>query len=257
MIDATSHITGKTGVTPTAYISKNGAGFAAVAGSITELSYGWYKLTPTTVDTNTLGPLALHVTGTGCDPVDALYQIVAFDPEDATSLGLSRIDSAIGSVPTNVWAAGTRTLTSISQTVTAVLTTAEHTNVATDVRTGLTAQGYTTTRAPYLDYLDAAVSSRSTFSGTLGTDAITAASVSTAAANKISSNLLGTVVTNPTVAPTTYTVDSILGWLLAITKFKREQTTSTENLYRDDTVTLLATSSKYDSGSVFTRSEYV
>jgi hypothetical protein len=38
-------------------------------------------------------------------------------------------------------------------------------SVATDVQTGLTAQGYTTARAPKLDDLDAAVSSRSTYSG--------------------------------------------------------------------------------------------
>lgn len=42
------------------------------------------------------------------------------------------------------------------------LKAAEHTNIANDTQTGLTAQGYTTARAPKLDNLDATVSSRAT-----------------------------------------------------------------------------------------------
>jgi uncharacterized protein (UPF0333 family) len=45
------------------------------------------------------------------------------------------------------------------------LTSGEHTQIQTDVQTGLTSQGYTTTRAGNLDNLNATVSSRSTFAG--------------------------------------------------------------------------------------------
>ena len=61
------------------------------------------------------------------------------------------------------------TVTSVTNSVTAgtvsdktgyALTAGEHTNIATDTQTGLTAQGYTSARATKVDNLDATVSSR-------------------------------------------------------------------------------------------------
>jgi hypothetical protein len=42
-----------------------------------------------------LGDLALHATAAGCDPADALLEVVAYDPQDAAALGLSRVDAAV------------------------------------------------------------------------------------------------------------------------------------------------------------------
>jgi hypothetical protein len=69
--------------------------------------------------------------------------------------------------------------------------------------------------------------------------------------------ILAAAVTNPTAAPTApYTVDDVLSFLLAILKFKREQTATLETLYQDNGTTPLATSAKSDDGTVFLRSEY-
>lgn len=80
MVDSTDHITGKTGLSPTVTISKNGAEFASPAGAISEIGNGLYSVAANETDSGTLGPLVLHATATGADPVDWLYPIVAYDP---------------------------------------------------------------------------------------------------------------------------------------------------------------------------------
>ena len=80
MVDATDHVTGKTGLTPTVTLSKNGAAFAAAAGAVTEISSGWYSLAGNATDRNTLGELLVHATATGADPFDIQYAIVDYDP---------------------------------------------------------------------------------------------------------------------------------------------------------------------------------
>lgn len=72
-----------------------------------ERGSGWYSLALTTSHTDTLGDLAIHATASGADPVDLVCQVVAYDPTDATALGLSRLDAAVSSrmatftLPTN------------------------------------------------------------------------------------------------------------------------------------------------------------
>jgi len=46
-------------------ISKNGAAFAAAAGTDTEISDGWYSYLATAGEADTLGPVAVKVTGAG------------------------------------------------------------------------------------------------------------------------------------------------------------------------------------------------
>lgn len=92
MVSSTDHITAVTGITPTVTLSKNGGSFASPYGSVSEVGNGWYKLSGNASDTDTLGELILHATGTGCDPVDEKYTIVYFDPFDGAYLGLTGID---------------------------------------------------------------------------------------------------------------------------------------------------------------------
>ena len=94
MVDDTDHITGKTGLSPTVTISKNGGSFASPAGSISEIAYGWYRVAGNATDTGTKGPLALHATGTDADPSDMLYEVIGFDPQDAVRLGLTALPNA-------------------------------------------------------------------------------------------------------------------------------------------------------------------
>jgi len=97
LVSAADHITPVTGAIPTVTISKNGAAFAAAGGIVTEVANGWYKLTPATTDVDTLGPLLIHASATGADPVDMEYQVVAFDPYSSVSLGLTNLDATISS----------------------------------------------------------------------------------------------------------------------------------------------------------------
>jgi hypothetical protein len=95
MVDSTDHVTGKTGLTLTITASKAGAAFASISPTVTERGSGWYSLALTTAHLDTLGDFALHVTGTAADPADLLLEVVAYNPEDAAALGLSRIDAAV------------------------------------------------------------------------------------------------------------------------------------------------------------------
>lgn len=94
MVDSADHITGKTGLSPTVTLSKNGAGFGSPAGAVTEVGSGWYKVAGNATDTDTLGPLNLHATATGADPTDEEFTVVAFNPQVATNLGLSALPTA-------------------------------------------------------------------------------------------------------------------------------------------------------------------
>lgn len=98
MIDSTDHLTGKTGLTVTVTIRKVGGSFASPAGAVTEIANGWYEVAGNATDSGTLGPLLLHATATGADPTDTSYEIVAYDPQSATDLGLSKLTSLTFSV---------------------------------------------------------------------------------------------------------------------------------------------------------------
>jgi hypothetical protein len=72
LVDETDHLTGETGKSPTVTISKNGGSFASPAGTVSEVGNGWYKVAGNATDANTLGPLTLHATASGCDPQDVI-----------------------------------------------------------------------------------------------------------------------------------------------------------------------------------------
>ena len=77
MVDSTDHVTGKTGLTPTVTLSKNGGAFGSPAGAVSEIGSGFYKVAATATDSNTLGILALTATATGADRCAMAYVIVA------------------------------------------------------------------------------------------------------------------------------------------------------------------------------------
>ena len=94
MVDSTDHITGKTGLSPTVTISKNGGSFASPSGAVSEVGNGLYKIAGNATDSNTVGELWIHATGTGADPTDTSYTIVAYDPFDSVRLGLTALPNA-------------------------------------------------------------------------------------------------------------------------------------------------------------------
>jgi hypothetical protein len=129
MVQSADHVTPLTGATVTVTLSKNGGAFGAAAGTVAEIANGIYKLTPTSVDTGTLGELAIHATATSGDPADLLRQVVAFNPYDATALGLSRLDAAV----TSRLATGNVTVGTNNDKTGYALASGEHTAIAADV----------------------------------------------------------------------------------------------------------------------------
>ena len=92
MADSADHVTGKTGLTPTLTISKNGGGFGApTAATVAELANGWYKWTGAAGDWDTVGELGIHVAAAGADACDLKYVVVPWNPFDAVRLGLTAL----------------------------------------------------------------------------------------------------------------------------------------------------------------------
>jgi hypothetical protein len=56
-------------------LAKNGADFATGAGAKDEIGNGWYSYQLSAADTDTVGPLAVKVTGTGVKQVNLTYEI--------------------------------------------------------------------------------------------------------------------------------------------------------------------------------------
>jgi hypothetical protein len=80
MADSADHVTGKTGLTLTVTLSKNGGSFGAASGAASEIGNGWYAIAGNATDRNTLGALAIHAAATGADPADVVVQVVNYDP---------------------------------------------------------------------------------------------------------------------------------------------------------------------------------
>ena len=95
LVDSTDHITGKTGLTATVTISKNGGTFGAPAGAIAEIGNGWYRIAANATDSNTIGSLLVHATATGADPFDVIHEVVEATLAKGTDLtGFNDISTA-------------------------------------------------------------------------------------------------------------------------------------------------------------------
>lgn len=76
-----------TGLVPVVTLSKAGGAFAAAAGTVAELSDGWYTITLTNVDTNTAGTLAYHIAVATANDIDTFDEVVAQAQLTALSVG--------------------------------------------------------------------------------------------------------------------------------------------------------------------------
>lgn len=111
MVLTSDHVSPATGLTPGVTLCKNGASFGSPSSTLSEIGSGWYKLDGTglVTDTNTLGPLILHATGSGADPTDDRYFVVAYDPRNSTNLGLGAIPNVSTGTAGAILTAGTGT----------------------------------------------------------------------------------------------------------------------------------------------------
>ena len=158
LVSSADHISPVTGVTPTVALSKNGGSFASPSGAVSELANGWYKIAGNATDASTLGPLVLHATATGADPTDDRFDVVAYNPQDATRLGLTALPNANaganGGLPTGNASGQVTVATNNDKTGYAL------TNAYDAAKTAASSADYTAARAAKLDNLDAAVTSR-------------------------------------------------------------------------------------------------
>lgn len=79
MADETDHVSGLAGLTLTITASKDSAAFASISPTVTDRGNGWYNLALTTSHTDTVGDLALHITSTGADPTDVVWEVESND----------------------------------------------------------------------------------------------------------------------------------------------------------------------------------
>jgi hypothetical protein len=105
MTQAADHVTGLAGLTLTITASKDGGAFAGIAPTVTDRGSGWYNLALDAAMTDTLGDLALHITGGAADPSDLYARVVARPFDDLafpTVSGRSLNVSATGEADANV-----------------------------------------------------------------------------------------------------------------------------------------------------------
>jgi hypothetical protein len=103
MVASSDHLTGIAAASPVVTLSKAGAAFAAAGGAVTDLGNGWYSIALTTTDTNTLGDLAFHVTGTGADPTDWADEVSARITDDLSTPGTAQTITANQNVNVAQW----------------------------------------------------------------------------------------------------------------------------------------------------------
>lgn len=130
MIDSVDHITGKAGLTLTITASKDGAAFAGISPTVTDLGSGWYALAFTTTHTNTKGFLALHITGTGADPKDPHWLVVTDTSGDTVASvtgAVGSVTGAVGSVTGAVGSVTGLTASNLDATVSSRLATSGYT----------------------------------------------------------------------------------------------------------------------------------
>ena len=96
----------------TVTLSKNGAAFAAAAGTVSAIGSGYYKLSASTADTNTAGLLILQADADLYGKTFTTFQVVAFDPL-AADLGVNMPRAGQSHTYTNA-ATGAAAVVSIS-----------------------------------------------------------------------------------------------------------------------------------------------
>lgn len=133
LVDETDDETNETGKTPTLQISKAGGVFAGATNSITEVSNGWYKVTFTTTETNTVGGIAIRAWATGTNEWKDKVQVVAAQGAVSVTLTTAQYnqiaDHVLRRTMANVEASSDGDAVSQHALIGAVLKVAGHTEI--------------------------------------------------------------------------------------------------------------------------------
>lgn len=183
---------------------------------------------------DTIGPFIVRYKSANTREFQVVCQCVSFDPYDATSLGISRIDAAIS-------ACSTLTEAQVESNVTDALNLAipgSPTSGSVFERIKALDDNYDSTKA---GYLDVAISTRAT-----------PAQVNTEVSDVLKTD---TVAEQSAAKPTaTPTFEQALGYLYMAWRNKATSTSS-ELKYHNDAGSVLCKSALSDDGTTFTRDE--
>ncbi len=259
MVDSTDHVTGKTGLSPTVTISKNGGSFAGVSGAVSEIGLGLYKIAGNTTDSNTVGELWIHATGTGADPTDTSYTIVAYDPFDSVRLGLTALPNVVaggnGGLPT---VNGSNEVKAIVDSYATGMTPLQPTVAGRTL-------DVTATGEAGIDWAN--VGSPTTSVSLSGTTISTTQAVASVAAlgstakSDVNAEVVDALVTDTYAEPSgvpgaTASLKDKIGWIQAISRNKITQTATVQTLRNDGDSGNISQSTVSDDGTTFTRGKF-
>jgi hypothetical protein len=275
MLDSTDHITGKASLTLTITASKDGASFASITPTVTDLGSGVYNLALTTTHTNTIGDLVLHITGTAADPADYKWHVITELP--GVVLGdTSGTTTLLGRIAGNLTlSAGAVTVgTNNDKTGYTVSTVSDKTGYSLSVTPPTAVQVRTEmdSNSTKLANLDVAISSRSTYAGG-AVASVTAGVTVTTNNDKSGYSLTVTPATSTdvrtqvdaaldavgtelsSIPSTTGTIRQKLNFLFQYFRNKRTITATTETVFKEDATTTVGTATLSDNGTTFTKGE--
>lgn len=178
-----------TGATVTARRALDGGAQASATGSVTELGNGHYRFDASQADTNG-DHVGYLFTATGAIPVSANLVTTAGNFADGAAFGLTRLDAAVTTRSSHsaadVWAVGSRTLTSFGTLIADIWGATSRTLTA--FAFGVTVS----TNSDKTGYSLAADQSGVTIGtvNSLATGALAAAAVASAACNKVADHVL-------------------------------------------------------------------
>lgn len=279
MADSTDHVTGKTGLTLTVTISKDGAAFGSISPTVTERGNGWYNVALVAGDTGMAGDLVVRATSTGADPGERTLNVVANVEADTygrvgaagaglTALGDTRIANLDATVSSRLASSGYTTPDNTTiGTINTKLGTPAGASVSADMAAVKSDSGTILTRVPsevaqkshlvngtgnitpptnigIWDRVDAAITSRAS-----ATDYTTARA---AKIDNLDVSVGSRLAASGYTAPDNTTIGFIQKWIL---NKLVEGPANTWKLYDDDSTTVMKTWT-WDSGTT-TRSKAV
>ena len=284
MADSTDHITGKTGLTLTVTLSKDGGAFAAITPTVTERTSGWYNIALTTAHTDTVGDLVVRATGTGADASERALNVVANVEADtygrigspagasiSVDVAAVKVDTAAVLVDTGTdgvaVAAASKTGYSLTQSFPANFASLSITvGGLVDITQAAADKVWSTAARTLTSFgtLVADVWAATTRILTAGTNIALAKGTGVTGFNDITTTdvktqvdaALDTAGTELSAIPTTTgTLRQKINYLFQYFRNKKTVTATTETLLKEDAATTLGTSTVSDTGVVFTKGE--
>ena len=185
-------VTGLSDGSFTKRISKNGAAFAAMTVTITEMENGWYSIPLSTAHSNTLGLLSITFTNAGAKQVNLQWRVQAKLTDD-----LNDFDAATDTVANVILVATTTTNTDMRGTDSALLASSAPTNfsdLAITVTTGEVTVGTNNDKTGYS--ISGTKTTLDALNDIAATDIVTAGAIGTLSGAIINVDLVDTTTTN-------------------------------------------------------------